>query len=211
MEVTRGTRVAGVSTMTPSSPRAPMKTFEPSEIAPRRLAHQLVMRPASRVRDVVTALGALQAQDDPGALSSVALRTNGSTIADVERPEALATLARRYFVSHGPARIRTLSGGRGSRSAAPASGWPRLATSSSAPTYAVRSAGWAHGNGRRRTLSRTWRAFSCSTGGGEMLLGRPREEARRVATGCSAPPSSTGAGQWARGRGRVDATCPRPA
>lgn len=60
--------------------------MKPREVTARRLQNQLIAsRAGASAEEVVTALGALQAQDHPGALWSIALRSERPVLAEVER------------------------------------------------------------------------------------------------------------------------------
>jgi len=70
------------------------------EIVDLRLYNQHISQPRCRsVADVVKALGAMQAQDYPGALWSIGLRLPGSTKGDIEQ-----AIARREIVRTWPMR-----------------------------------------------------------------------------------------------------------
>ena len=68
-----------------------------AEMARRRLANQqITVREHKTPRDVVCALGAVQAQDYRGALWAVGLRSPGSSETDIERAVAEATIVRTW-------------------------------------------------------------------------------------------------------------------
>ena len=67
----------------------------PAQLAADRVVSQLLARPAARVADVVGRLGAIQAQDYPGALWSIGLRA-GATRAAVEEAVVAKEIVRTW-------------------------------------------------------------------------------------------------------------------
>src|SRR5258705_3221077 len=72
-------------------------TMQPRDVARLRLRALGIDQPSSTTPEaVVTHLGAVQAQDYPGALWSIGLRIAGATRADVERAIADRTIVRTW-------------------------------------------------------------------------------------------------------------------
>ena len=69
----------------------------PAEITTRRLANQQIAHsPHKAPKDVVAALGAMQAQDYSGALWAIGIRLPGSTESDIQRAIADRTIVRTW-------------------------------------------------------------------------------------------------------------------
>lgn len=69
-----------------------------SDIAVRRLCSQGISCPSFTVKEVVSRILALQAQDRPSSLWAIGLRSSGSTVADVEKAVASGSIVRTWLM-----------------------------------------------------------------------------------------------------------------